>query len=65
MIILEKVIFMAVMNDDVELPVAIADNIKDLGKIIGRTERAIYHAMSAERVTKKSKYKYIRVVINE
>ncbi len=62
---MKRVIWMKVTNDEYELPVAVADSIGELAKILGTTNNSISSSMSHYRkgVTKKTLYK--KVIIEE
>ena len=56
---------MYVTNDKYELPIAIADNAKDLAKMLGTTRNAINTFISRPSSCRNRKGKFIRIWIDE
>lgn len=59
----KKAVYMLITQDEYELPLAIADSPRELGKIIGVKSRTISTALVKSKKNKKKKGKYIKVFI--
>lgn len=59
------VIYMAVSNDKLELPLVIGDSPKDIGDIVGKSANYISSAICRGRNVKSLGMKFIKVKIDE
>lgn len=57
-------IYMLITTDRYELPVAVADTVKELAFLIGVTENNIRSAMSKAK-KRETRCRYVKVVIEE
>lgn len=61
-----KTVYMKVTMDEFELPVAVADSVAELAKMVGVKPNAIYHALSyQEKHGRKRCYKRIEITEDE
>ena len=58
------VIWMKVTNDELELPIAVADNTKELAELCGTTPNAIWSSVSHAKVGEISKSPYRKVDVD-
>ena len=42
---MKNVVYMAVTNDEIELPLVVADNIDEFATLIGKRTNSVYHAI--------------------
>lgn len=60
------IVWLAITTDELELPIAVADTARELGKIIGKTENAIFKTVEHYKFGKNKRKKicpYVRVEI--
>ena len=60
----KREIFMLITTDRYELPVAVADTVKELAFLIGVSENNIRSAMSKAK-KRGTRCRYVRVVVEE
>lgn len=58
------VIYMAISQDKYELPLAVADTVVELAKMLGVSKNTIYSTMSKYKAGERKKPKYIKVKID-
>lgn len=65
-----KYLYMAVTNDEYELPVFVTDNVNDLAYLLGAKSKTITEVISRgsdnrKKIKRKKKYLYKKVVVDD
>ena len=59
-------VYMQITTDEYELPVAVAESLDELSKIVGVTKTSIWHSINRRETGRlKGKSKYIRVFLDD
>ena len=62
---LKKYLYMAVTPDEYQLPLAVADSVQQLARMVGVTTNSIYSAISHGESRNWKKRRYVRIRIDE
>lgn len=63
---MKRAVYMMVSRDKYELPMAVADTLKELGGILGVSHTSISHQIRRQEAgTMKRRSKYVKVMIEE
>ena len=58
-------LYLAVTNDEYEMPIAVCDNATDLAKACGVSKGTIFSEISRNNTSAKAKRKYLRIEVDE
>lgn len=61
----KKYLYMAVTPDKYQLPLAVADTVQQLARMVGVTTNSIYSAISHGEARNWKKRRYVRIRIDE
>lgn len=61
----KSTLWMAVTNNELELPVYVADTIMGLADMMGMHRSAIHHAVVRDSAIDKSKYRIVKVILDD
>ena len=60
---MKHICYMAVTNDQYELPIYVADTVAELAELLGIKKQTVSHHVSSSRIGRK--YKIVRVKLDE